>query len=135
MDIIITDMTGHSFTIKLNWDICIMKQSISAHYEIKLFKDFLHINNISKKEYRDSSNHMFKWMESELYKRVDDYYYDDIELIYNNEVLEQYHVECDLFTEEMIKENNNMSFVIIKKDRPSYDNDIDNNSIYSNESD
>ena len=32
MDIIITDLTGNSFTIKLNWDICVMKQDISKYY-------------------------------------------------------------------------------------------------------
>ena len=74
-------------------------------------------------------------MESDFYKRVNDYYYDNIELIYNYEILEQYHVECDLFTPEMIEDNNNMSFVIIIKDRPQINDDVDNHSLYSNGSD
>ena len=49
MDIIITDMIGHSFTIKLNWDICIMKQQISKYYEEKIKNEYLIKRNISKK--------------------------------------------------------------------------------------
>ena len=129
MDIIITDMTGHSFTIKLNWDICIMKQDISHYYEKKILNKYLIINNISHKEFYEHINCRYKWLESEDYKRIDNYYCANIELIYNGEKIEQYHVECDLLTEEMIEENNNMIVVITKKD------DSDNNSIYSNESD
>ena len=51
MDIVITDITAHSFTIKLNWDICIMKQHISNYYEKKIFSEYLIINNISNKDY------------------------------------------------------------------------------------
>ena len=136
IDILITDMTGHSFIIKLNWDICIMKQSISTHYETNIFNEYLTINNISRDDYHKNRDHLFNWMKSEFYERVDDYYYDNIELIYNGEILEQYHIEIDKITLGDLEENNNMSFVIIKKDRPNNaDIDSDNNSIYSHMSD
>ena len=38
MDIIITDLIGHTFTIKLSLDICIMKQDISHYYEKKTYE-------------------------------------------------------------------------------------------------
>ena len=41
----------------------------------KIFNEYLTINNISRNEYCTNSNYTFKWMESEFYKRVDDYYY------------------------------------------------------------
>ena len=37
-------------------------------------------------------------MESYFYKRVNDYYYDNIEPIHNGEILEQYHIEIDKIT-------------------------------------
>ena len=107
IDIVITDLTGCTFIVKLNWDIDCMKQSISTDYEIKLFNEYLNINNISKNEYYKNTNHAY------------------IELIYNNKILEQYDVESDLFTDEMIKENNNMSFVIVKKEPINYEDDTD----------
>ena len=134
IDILITDMIGYSFTVKLNWDLDCIKQSISTHYETKIFNEYLTINNISRNEYYKNSNYTFKWMESEFYKRVNDYYYNNIELIYNDKILEQYHVETDQFDLSDINNNNNMSFVIAKKEsinlecRDDYD-------VYSNGSD
>ena len=134
IDILITDMIGYSFIVKLNWDLDCIKQSISTHYETKIFNEYLTINNISRNEYYKNSNYTFKWMESEFYKRVNDYYYNNIELIYNDKILEQYHVETDQFDLSDIKNNNNMSFVITKKEsinlecRDDYD-------VYSNGSD
>ena len=134
IDILITDMIGYSFIVKLNWDLDCIKQSISTHYETKIFNEYLTINNISRNEYYKNSNYTFKWMESEFYKRVNDYYYNNIELIYNDKILEQYHVETDQFDLSDINNNNNMSFVITKKEsinlecRDDYD-------VYSNGSD
>ena len=116
IDIIITDLTGYNFIINLNWDIDIMKQSICTHYEIKLFNEFLTINNISNYEYYKNTDHTYKWLKSSLHAKADNYYFVNIELIYNDKILEQCDVESDLITEEMIKENNNMSFVIVKKE-------------------
>ena len=116
IDILITDMIGYRFTIKLNWDLACIKQSISTHNETIIFNEYLSINNISRNEYYKNSNYTFKWMESEFYKRVNDYYYNNIELIYNDKILEQYHVETDQFDLSDINDNNNMSFVITKKE-------------------
>ena len=125
IDIIITDLTGYNFIIKLNWDIDIMRQSISTHYEIKLFNDFLTLNNISKYEYYKNTDNAYKWLNSDLHKKAENYYFVNIELIYKNKILEQYEIECDLLTEEIIKENNNMSFVIVKKEPINYEDDTD----------
>ena len=125
IDIVVTDLTGYNFIVKLNWDLACIKQSISTHYEIKLFNEYLNINNISKNEYYKNTNHTYKWHKSDLYASIDNYYFENIELIYNDKILEQYHVECDLFTLEMIEENNNMSFVIVKKEPINYDDDTD----------
>ena len=102
-----------------------MKQSICTHYEIKLFNEFLTINNISNYEYYKNTDHMYKWLKSDLHVKADDYYFVNIELIYNNKALQQYDVESDLLTLEMIKENNNMSFVIVKKETINYGDDTD----------
>ena len=111
IDIVVTGLTGYNFIVKLNWDLACIQQSISTHYEMKLFNEYLNINNISKNEYYKNTNHAYKWRKSDLYASIDNYYFENIELIYNDKILEQYHVECDLFTEEMIKENNNMSLL------------------------
>ena len=131
IDILITDMIGYSFIVKLNWDLDCIKQSISTHHESKIFNEYLTINNISRNEYYKNSNYTFKWMQSEFYKRVNDYYYNNIELIYNDKILEQYHVETDQFDLSDINNNNNMSFVIVKREsinfecRDDYDVDVD----------
>ena len=116
IDILITDMIGYSFIVKLNWDLDCIKQSISTNYETKIFNEYLTINNISRNEYYKNSNYTFKWMQSEFYKRVNGYYYNNIELIYNDKILEQYHVETDQFDLSDINNNNNMPFVITKKE-------------------
>ena len=54
-------------------------------------------------------------MESEDYKRINNYCPTNIELIYNGNILEQYHVEADLITLEDLKTNSNMNFVLTKK--------------------
>ena len=42
-------------------------------------------------------------MQSEFYKRVNDYYFENIELIYNDKILKQYHDETDQFDLNDIK--------------------------------
>ena len=121
MDIIITDLTGYNFIIKLNWDIDIMKQEIATHYEIKLFNDFLTLNNMSKFEYYKNTDNAYKWLNSDLHKQAENYYFLYIQLIYKNKILEQYDIESDFLTLDMLKNNNNMSFVIVKKNDLNYE--------------
>ena len=88
-------------------------------------------NSISKNEcYLNLNIHLKNWRESEDFKRTNDYYCDNIELIYNGEILEQYHIEIDKFTVEDFKENNNMNFVITKHNPINYEcnDDYDSNS-------
>ena len=118
----ITDMSGHTFTIRLCWDVCLMKCLIAQHYEDKYKNDFLLENNLT---HRDMIKHMNKYFSSYYYKRANDYHPDNIQLIYKGEILEQYHVEADLITLEDLQENNNMNVVICKN---NHDNDDNYNS-------
>ena len=77
MDINITDLSGHTFTIKLNWDIGAMKDSISIYYDNKFKNDFLLENNLTN---RDMINHFGKYIKSDYYKKANDYNPDNIEL-------------------------------------------------------
>ena len=125
MDINITDLSGHTFTIKLNWDIGAMKDSISIYYDNKFKNDFLLENNLTN---RDMINHFNKYIKSDYYKKANDYNPDNIQLIYKGEILEQYHIEADIYSEDDFKEDNNINVVIIKNDENDYD---DNDSIIS----
>ena len=53
------------------------------------------------------------WIQKKL-NHVKKYHYDNIQLIYKNEILEQYHIETDIFTNDDFKENNNINLVITK---------------------
>ena len=57
IDINITDLSGHTFTIKLNWDIGAMRDSISIYYDNKFKNDFLVENNLTD---RDFTKHFHK---------------------------------------------------------------------------
>ena len=139
MDIIITDMIGNSFTIKFHLDICIMKQYISQYYEERILCDYLIKNNIlNKREFYLNDTHRMNWLNSEEMKSRNKYHPDYIQLIYKNEILEQYHIEADIFTDEDFKENNNITVVITKTEydsinmepRGDYDVDYDDYDVY-----
>ena len=125
MDINITDLSGHTFTIKLNWDIGAMKDSISIYYDNKFKNDFLLENNLTN---RDMINHFGKYIKSDYYKKVNDYNPDNIQLIYKGEILEQFDIETDKYSEDDFKEDNNINVIIIKNDE---NDDDDNDSIIS----
>ena len=122
IDINITDLSGHTFTIKLNWDIGAMKDSISIYYDNKFKNEFLLENNLTN---RDMINHFHKYIKSDYYKKTNDYNPDNIQLIYKGEILEQFHIEADIYTLDDFKEDNNINIVIIKNDE---NNNDDNNS-------
>ena len=116
----ITDMSGHTFTIKLHWDIGAMKDSISIYYDNKFRNDFLLENNLT---HRDMIKHMNKYLSSDYYKKANDYNPDNIQLIYKGEILEQFHIEADIYSEDDFKKDNNINIVIIKTDK--IDDDYD----------
>ena len=130
IDINITDMSGHTFTIKLNWDIGAMKDSISIYYDKKFRNDFLLENNLTD---RDMTKHMYKYFNSEYYKKANYYNPNNIQLMYKGEILEQFHIEADLITLEDLQEDNNMNVVIMLNNEQEYNND--NGSDYSYHSD
>ena len=125
IDINITDLSGHTFTIKLNWDIGAMKDSISIYYDNKFKNDFLLENNLTN---RDMINHFNKYIKSDYYKKANDYNPDNIQLIYKGEILEQYHIEADIYSEDDFKEDNNINVIIIKNDENDDDDNDDNDS-------
>ena len=142
MDIIITDLTGNSFNIILNWDICIMREQISKYYEEKIFSDYLIKNNIlNKRDFYLNETHRMNWLNSEEMKSREKYHHDNIQLIYKNEILEQYHIETDKFTVEDFKENNNMNLVITKdrdinfEPHDDWDVDYDAYDVYDDDDD
>ena len=83
IDINITDLSGHTFTIKLNWDIGAMKDSISIYCDNKFKNDFLLENNLTN---RDMINHFGKYIKSDYYKKANDYNADNIQLIYKGDI-------------------------------------------------
>ena len=128
IDINITDLSGHTFTIKLNWDIGAMKDSISIYYDNKFKNDFLLENNLTN---RDMINHFNKYIKSDYYKKAVDYNPDNIQLICKGEILEQYHIEADIYSEDDFKEDNNINVVIIKNDENDDDDNDSNISFIS----
>lgn len=126
----ITDISGHTFSINLNWDIGAMKDSISIYYDNKFRNDFLLENNLTD---RDMRKHMNKYFNSEYYKKANYYNPNNIQLIYKGEILEQFHIEADLITLEGLQEHNNMNVVIMLNNEQEYNND--NGSDYSYHSD
>ena len=116
----ITDMSGHTFTIKLHWDICIMTCQIAQHYEDKYKTDFCNDKGITLHEFNKPNNeYRWEWYKSDYYKTLESTYY---KLIYKGEILEQYHVESDFITLEDLQENNNMNVVTCKNNDDNDDN-------------
>ena len=120
----ITELSGHTFTIKLHWDICIMKCQIAQHYEDKYKNDFCNDKGITVHELNETSySYRWEWYKSDYYKTLESTYY---KLIYRGEIVKQYHVLSDFITEEDLQENNNMNVVICKSNHD--DNDDNYNS-------
>ena len=126
MIINITDLSGHTFTIKLNWDIGAMKDSISIYYDTKFKNNFLLDNDITQNEFNTNRKHRLEWYNSHHYARTNDYNPANIQLIYKGEILEQFHVEADLITLNDLKEDNNINVIILKKDETDDDDNISN---------
>ena len=114
IDIAVTDLTGYNFIVKLNWDIDCMKKSISAHYEMKLFNDFLKTGTRAERQCREARDNNYVGLKSPLRISQNNYDFENIALIYNDKIIEQNHVKHGLFTLEMM-DNNILSFVIVKK--------------------
>ena len=70
IDINITDMVGYTFTIKLNWDVDIMRQDIASHYEQKLLNEYLIKMKSTKKETLRDCKLRGQWFKSEEYKPI-----------------------------------------------------------------
>ena len=128
----ITDMSGHTFCIRLCWDVCLMKCQIAQHYEDKYKNDFCNGKGITIRDFNRNKKYRWEWYNSDYYKTLESTYY---ELIYKGEILDQFMVEADLITLKDLQENNNMNVVICKNNHDNDDNynsstddDDDNNS-------
>ena len=102
-----------------------MKDSISIYYDNKFKNDFLLENNLTN---RDMIKHFWKYIKSDYYKKVNDYNPDNIQLIYKGEILEQFHIEADIYTDDDFKKDNNINVIICKNDENNKNDDDDNDS-------
>ena len=103
LNVFITELSGYSFEVKWNRNINIVKRKIAKHFNEK--------NKHDQKE---------------------EIQYEDIELIYNGEILELLGSQKKIeITCEEIQKNNNMYVVILKRkseysyDETETDTDID----------
>ena len=115
-EINIVSLNGYSFEINGHNDIDAMKDSICCHMDHKLTDEFLNKYGLAK-----------GWYQSEEYKDSNKYWTKYIILIYNNEPLEQYHIECDLVD---LKEAKTLTFVI---DVEKYDYDVNNDNYWDDD--
>ena len=68
-DINITDLSGHTFTIRLHWDVSFMKCQICAHYEEIYKTDFCNEKGITIHEFNTNNNYRSAWYNSDYYKQ------------------------------------------------------------------
>ena len=138
-DINITDFSGNTFTIKLKWDICearhsglnkfiFMKLQIARHYEEQYKTNFCNEKGITKDELYTNNTYRYEWINSDYYKKTNDYNPDNIQLIYKGEILEQFDIKVAEYTLDDFKEDNNINVVIIKNDENNDDDKDDNDS-------
>ena len=123
IDINITDLSGHTFTIKLNWDIGAMKDSISIYYDNKFKNDFLLENNLTD----GYLNNLDKYFKSDYYKKAKYYIPENIQLIYKGKMLKLVDID-DEYSEDDFKKDNNMNVIICKNDENNKNDDDDNDS-------
>ena len=137
-DINITDFSGNTFTIKLKWDICearhsglnkfiFMKLQIARHYEEQYKTNFCNEKGIAIHEFHTTQTYFYEWINSDYYKKTNDYNPDNIQLIYKGEILNEFDIDY-LYTLDDFKEDNNINVVIIKNDENNDDDKDDNDS-------
>ena len=54
------DMPSHTFSIKLWWDVCLMKCQIAQHYEDKYKNNFCNDKGITSHEF-NKPNYDYRW--------------------------------------------------------------------------
>ena len=130
IDINITDLSGHTFTIKLNWDIGIMKCQVAGHYDEQYTTNFCNEKGITKDELYTTQKYLYEFINSDYFnslKAVE----QNCQLIYKGKILEQFHIDTDIYSDDDFKKDNNMNVVIIKNDEHDENDDDDNDSIIS----
>ena len=106
-DVNIISLSGYTFKIKANWDISCMKDSICIHYDNKLKNDFR--DRLGLELNKTTSLLKNGYVHSTEYEESKNYNPDYIKLIFNDEPLEQYHIECDIVN---LIENDNIHSII-----------------------
>ena len=66
-----------------------------------------------------------------IIKKTNDFNPDNIQLIYKGEILEQFDIETDKYSEDDFKEDNNINVIIIKNDENDDDDNDSNISFIS----
>ena len=75
-DIHITDLSGHTFTIELHWDIVFMKCQSCAHYEEVYIKMISVMKRgITRYDFMTQYNeYRYEWYNSDHIKKLDNMY-------------------------------------------------------------
>ena len=121
IDINITDLSGRTFTIKLNLGICLMKWQIAHHYEEKYKHEFCKENGVALHELGTNCTYKYDWY--------------NILLIYKGEILEQSDIDADKYTEDDFKEDNNMNIIIINNGVYNYTDNFNDYHYYNDNDD
>ena len=115
MDINITDISGHTFSICFNYDLLVMKCQILTHYETYYKTKFCNEKQITIHDFNRKTDYQNEWYKSDYYNTLNTTTYD---LIHKNNIL-----EFDKYTEYDFKDDNNINVVFIN----NYENNDDDN--------
>ena len=75
-------------------------------------------------------NNFGEYFKSDYFQKANAYHPDHIQFIYKGDILEQFHIEADIYTEDDFKADNNMSIVIVETEHIGYNFDNDDYDDY-----
>ena len=101
--------------------------SSARHYEEQYKTNFCNEKGIAIHEFHTTQTYFYEWINSDYYKKTNDYNPDNIQLIYKGEILNEFDIDY-LYTLDDFKEDNNINVVIIKNDENDDDDNDDNDS-------
>jgi len=119
LNIIVTDLSGYSFEVKWNRHIRLVKRKITEHYQEIVKNEFCKDIGIARKEFSDYTK---EYLASYHHNKAETY--NNIELIYNGEVLRPLGLKKTHITCPDIQKNNHMN-IIIKEEESEFDSDSD----------
>ena len=119
LNVIITDLSGYSFEVKWKRHIHLVKHKITEHYKERTKNDFCKEVGIARHEFR---NYATEYLASYHHNKAETY--NNIDLIYNGEVLRTLGLKKTHITCPDIQKNNHMN-IIIKMEESEFDSDSD----------